>query len=671
MNRRRFLKAASLTAASLLVPRLARGKPREPRKPNFVIFFTDDQGYNDVGCFGSPRIRTPHFDRMAAEGLKLTSFYAQAVCGPSRAALMTGCYPIRVAEPRNRKNQHTVLHPKEVTIAELLKKAGYATACIGKWHLAGGGSGGRGRGPFPAELMPTAQGFERFYGTPLHNGFTREPNDRRFITQLMRGSKVLESPTDLDLLTQRYTTEAVGFIRDCAARRRPFFLYLAHNMPHVPLGASEQFRGRSKRGLYGDAVEELDWSAGQVLAAVKDAGLDDNTLIVFTSDNGPWNEKHIGDYGGSAAPLRGSKMMTWEGGPRVPCIVRWPGRVPAGKVSDEIATTMDLLPTFARLAGAKLPADRTLDGQDLLPLLTGRPGARGKEAFFFYCYTHLQAVRNRRWKLVLPRPAKPPWTGWSARMVDAVPAPQLYDLQADPAEAHDVAAANPDVVVELMKLVEKAQADLGDYNRVGKGARFFDGPRPTTRGPRDGRGTPRAEVVYDHPQPVGNLRWDFETGDLQGWRVVEGSFEALVNDRERFHHLNGGAKFNKQGKYFLTTLERKSGGKGKDAQTGVVQSPAFELTGAKMSFLVGGGRHKETYVALCDAATGKVLRAARGLNSEAMQRIHWDVSQYKGRPLRMRIVDRHTGGWGHVTFDDFSAQGRLVSPPTARRQDRT
>ncbi|MGB2820428.1 MAG: sulfatase, partial [Phycisphaerae bacterium] len=502
MNRRDFLKTLGMGAASLAVPELAPSQDEPKRRPNFIIFFTDDQGYNDVGCFGSPLIRTPRFDRMAAEGMRFTSFYAQAVCGPSRAAIMTGCYPIRVAEPANRKNQHTVLHPREITLAELLKGAGYATACIGKWHLAGNG-GGRGRGPFPPELMPDAQGFDHFFGTPMHNGFTREPDPKRYVTELMRGGKVVESPADMNTLTQRYTAEATGFIR--ANRDRPFFLYLSHNMPHVPLGASAKFRGRSKRGLYGDVIEELDFSAGQVLDTLKELGLDEDTLVVFTSDNGPWIEKHIGDYAGSADPLRGSKMMTWDGGPRVPAICRWPGKVPAGKVCDEVATTMDLLPTFARLAGAKLPDDRIIDGEDLWPLLSGAPGAAGREAFYFYCYTHLQAVRCGKWKLVLPRPARPGWTGWSARMIDAVPKTQLYDLDADIAEKHDLADKNPAVVARLMKLVADAREDLGDYDRVGKGARFFDEPAPkpgSKRGPAlRPRRTKRREGTQTRPTP--------------------------------------------------------------------------------------------------------------------------------------------------------------------------
>jgi len=667
-NRRGFLKAVGLGVASLAVPRPAFAQQKRRRKPNFIIFFTDDQGYNDVGCFGSPLIRTPRFDRMAGEGMKFTSFYAQAVCGPSRAALMTGCYPIRVAEPGNRKHQHTILHRREITMAEVLKDAGYATACIGKWHLAGGR-----KSTYNPQLMPNAQGFECFYGTPLHNGYTRTVQARSFKTQLMRNDEILDDFLDrgqMNSLTRNYTSEAIAFIRK--NKDRPFFLYLSHNMPHVPLGASEKFRGRSKRGMYGDVIEELDWSAGVVIDTLKELGLDEHTLVVFTSDNGPWIEKHIGDYGGSADPLRGSKMMTWDGGLRVPCIVHWPGRIPAGKVCDEVVTTMDLLPTFAGLAGAKLPDDRVIDGKDIWPLMSGQRGATSPhEAFYFYCFTHLQAVRSGKWKLVRPRPARPPWAGWSARMIDAVPTTQLYDLEADIEEKHNVADQRPDVVARLMKLVERARQELGDYDRIGRGARFFDKPIPRSPEERDGRRRRRrVEIDYDHPAPVGNLRFDFEAGDLQGWRVVEGSFEAVVNDRERFHHLAGGARYNKQGRYFLTTLERAAGGRGNDKQTGVIESPVFTLKGSRMSFLVGGGRHRNTYIALCDLKSGKELLKASGVNGEAMQRVNWDVGRFKGRKLFLRIVDKSTSGWGHVTFDDFSAEGEIDSAATARRWKR-
>ena len=668
-TRRGFLKTLAGGAAALAAPRcLLPAGPKGPARPNFIIFFTDDQGYNDVGCFGSPKIRTPRFDRMAAEGMKFTSFYAQPVCGPSRAALMTGCYPIRVAEPGNKKNQHNILHPKETTIAEVLKRAGYATALVGKWHLAGGR-----RQEYDPALMPNAQGFDHYYGTPLHNGFTRTVSPKSFRTQIVRNGEVINQGLDqagMDMLTQNYTREALAFVRK--NKDRPFFLYLAHNMPHVPLGASKAFRGRSRRGLYGDVIEELDWSAGQVLDTLKELGIDERTLVVFTSDNGPWIEKHLGDYGGSAAPLRGWKMSAWEGGPRVPCIMRWPGKIPAGKVCREIATTMDLMPTFANLAGAKLLPGRTIDGRDIGDLITARPGAKTPhEAFYFYNYLRLNAVRSGKWKLVLPRPARPPGTGWSGRMIDAVPKTQLFDLDADVGEKRDVADENPEVVARLMKLVAKARGELGDHDRVGSGARYFDGPAPTTRSAGERRAAtpkPPAEVVYTHPAPVGNLRFGFESGRLDGWAVVEGEFPHAVTDLDVPYR--SGERSNKNGSWLLSTLCGTKGDLGGDKYTGVIESPVFELTGAKMSFLIGGGRGSRTRVDLCDAATGKALKTASGLGDKYMHRVNWDVGPLAGRKLVLRVVDRSTGGYGHVTFDDFSAEGKLDAEATKKRRSR-
>jgi len=298
---------------------------------------------------------------------------------------------------------------------------------------------------------------------------------RSFQVQVMRNGRVLVDRLDqqgMDHLTRDYTAEAVRFIT--AHREAPFFLYLAHNMPHVPLGASEDFRGRSKGGLYGDVIEELDWSMGEVLAALKKLDLDQNTFVVFASDNGPWIEAYLKGYYGSAHPLRGSKMKSWEGGPRVPCIMRWPGRIPARRVSDQIVTTMDLLPTFAALAGTSPPADRTIDGRNVFPFISGQTDEPPHDAYLYYCYTHLQAVRSDHWKLVLPRTAKPGWMSWWARMIDRVDELQLYDLENDIGETTNVADEHPEVVKRLMTFIDNARDDLGDRDRIGRGVRFFD-----------------------------------------------------------------------------------------------------------------------------------------------------------------------------------------------------
>ena len=452
---------------------LATSAVAKDSPPNFVVIFTDDQGYADVGCYGAKDIKTPRLDQMAKEGVRFTNFYAQTVCGPSRAALMTGCYPLRVATEKNRVTVHPFLHQDEVTIAEVLKEVGYRTAAFGKWDLAGHSQTG-----YSPKLLPKFQGFDYFFGTPTSN-------DAR--VHLLRNTQVIERDADMSLLTKRYTDEAISFIK--RSKDKPFFVYVAHTMPHIRLEVSDAFKGKSAGGIYGDVIEELDWNVGRILDAVKAEGLDDNTYVIFTSDNGPWylgrskgHLKRLGKdaekHGGLADPLRGAKTSVWEGGLRVPCIVRAPGRVPAGTVNHEIACTMDLLPTLAKIAGGQAPEDRVIDGDDISDLIHGVEGARSKKkAFYYYQQTRLQAVRSGRWKLHLPGPRH--WPEYS-KAEDAIEIHenQLYDLENDLGETTNVAKANPEVVRTLMKLVEEARADIGDYNRVGKGARFFDaGPR--------------------------------------------------------------------------------------------------------------------------------------------------------------------------------------------------
>ncbi len=640
-------------------------------RPNFVIFFTDDQGYNDVGCFGSPLIETPNFDRMAAEGLKLTSFYVQPVCGVSRAALLTGCYPIRVGEPGNRKNLHTILHPEEVTLPEVLRDAGYVTGMVGKWHL-----GDRREGEWIPELLPNAQGFDSWFGAPSHNGTTRTVAEGRGRAQLMRNGKLVDPAVDqreMGLLTKRYTEEALEFLRE--NRERPFFLYLAHTMPHVPINASEAFLGTSKRGLYGDVISELDWSMGRVLEELKALGLDENTLVIFTSDNGPWIEKHLEGEGGtdshcgSAVPLRGAKMMTWEGGIRVPAIVRWPGRIEAGRVSDEIVASIDLYPTFAALAGAELPKDRAIDGIDQSAFLLGTSEASARDHFFYYAGTHLHAVRSGKWKLVRQRQARPGHLGWWARMIDRVPETALYDLDTDIGETTNVAAEHAEVVARLESLIGEARAELGDWDQLGKGARFFDpDPRLTEKERFQARRSEPAKPTaskpkagYDGFEPLGSLRFDFESGELGAWKVVSGSFGQPVSAAASLPRWKR-APFCRQGKFHLSTVATKDDIGATDQQTGVIESPRFRLEGDEVAFLLSGGG-AGTRLVFCDAATGKERKTVTGPKGAQMERYRLKVPELRGKVLYLKLVDEAKAGWGHLCFDDFSAEGEIVESP--------
>ncbi len=443
-----------------------------PPRPNIVFLYCDDAGWGDFGCFGNTVIRTPNIDRMAAEGTRFTdSYVAQGVCSASRASLLTGCYPNRVgilgALNPNSKNG---ISDKEKTIADLLKPRGYATAIYGKWHL----------GHHP-QFLPTRHGFDDYFGLPYSNDMGPKPgNPKAPPVPLFSGEKVIETNPDMNSITARQTEHAVNFIRKnkapAGAGHRPFFLYVPYTMPHVPLGASPQFRGKSKAGLYGDVIEEIDWSVGQILATLKDLGLDEKTIVFFSSDNGPW--LGAGNHGGSAGPLREGKMTTWEGGVREPMIVRWPGLVPAGRVCHEPLMTIDILPTLVHLAGAELPP-LPIDGKDAWPLIHGEPGAKSpQEAYFFYEGRALQAVRSGKWKLHFPHDYRsfvgPPGTdlqpsGYKTAHTNLA----LYDLDADIGEKTNVAADHPDVVQRLEALADKMRDDLGDTltKRQGKGVR--------------------------------------------------------------------------------------------------------------------------------------------------------------------------------------------------------
>lgn len=433
-------------------------------KPNIIFIFVDNFGNGDLGCFGSKLHRTPNVDRLAAEGTKFTSFYvASGVCTPSRAALMTGCYPRRVnmhvsaiggavLQPVAQKG----LNPSEVTIAEVLKSAGYATMCIGKWHLGD-----------QAAFLPPKQGFDEFFGIPYSDDMTKDKKpDVWPELPLMRGEKVIEAPADRDHLVKRCTEEAVRFIE--AHREGPFFLYLPHAMPGSTAHpfSSENFRGKSANGDYGDSVEELDWSTGEIMAALKRLKLEDDTLIVWTSDNGAAKRN---PPQGSSAPYRGFGYDTSEGAMRMPCVMRWPGKISAGAVNDALCSTMDMLPTFAALAEAKLPSQK-IDGHDIHSILFDAKNTKSPwddDGFFYYRMEQLQAVRAGEWKLYLPLEAKfmnLQRKGQPAKL-------ELYDVRHDVGEQSEVSAQHPDVVARLTALAEKARSDLGDVNRVGSGQR--------------------------------------------------------------------------------------------------------------------------------------------------------------------------------------------------------
>ncbi len=448
------------------------------RPPNIVIIYMDDMGYADIGPFGAKNCATPNLDRMAAEGTKFTSFYsAQAVCSASRAALMTGCYPNRVGIAGALGPHSPIgLSPEETTLAEICKQKDYATAVFGKWHLGD-----------EKRFLPLNQGFDEYFGLPYSNdmtplgaphGVANQRSNYHPLPLISQNSLVNPSVDDAvqDQLTTLYTEHAVDFIQ--RHKEKPFLLYVPHAMVHVPLHVSDKFRGKSGHGLFADVIMEVDWSVGEILAAIKNNGLDDHTLVIFSSDNGPWLS--FGVHAGSAAPLREGKGTSWDGGVREPTLMRWPGHVPAGRSCDAPLMTIDVLPTVAKLIGAK-PPEKRIDGLDISSVMLGKTDQSPHEVLYFYYQTNaLEALRSGKWKLELPREyrslkGKPGGTGGKPANYEQVTisAPELYDLDADPGQKSNLADANPEVLRKLLEYAEAARADLGDQltKRNGPGRR--------------------------------------------------------------------------------------------------------------------------------------------------------------------------------------------------------
>ncbi|MCY4234110.1 MAG: sulfatase [Bacteroidetes bacterium] len=436
----------------LVATNINSGKQDVDTRPNFIIIFADDLGYGDLGVYGHPTIQTPNLDQMAAEGLRFTQFYTGAsVCTPARAALLTGRLPVRSGMVNDR---YRVLFPpsqgglpvSEITIPEALKQAGYISAAIGKWHL------GHVQGH-----LPTDHGFDEYFGIPYSNDMTPSVSPGERVKTypplpLIRGIEIIETEPDQRLLTRRYTDESINFIRNNIDS--PFFLYLPHTMPHIPLFASDDFEGKSSRGLYGDVIEELDWSVGEILQVLRETGLDKKTLVLFTSDNGPWLT--VGLDGGSAGLLRDGKGSTWEGGMRVPTIAWWPETIPEGFTTQSLGTTMDLMPTILHLAGIEIPDDLILDGVDLMHVLTDHATAV-REDIFYYRGTRLWAARKGPWKAHYITQSA--YVGDQPVFHDP---PLLFHLDRDPRERFNVAMEEPNVVLEIQDMVERHLATIED-----------------------------------------------------------------------------------------------------------------------------------------------------------------------------------------------------------------
>ena len=682
----------------------------QAQKPNVILINADDLGYGDLSCYGATKVKTPNIDRLAKEGMRFTDAHsASAVCSPSRYGLMTGQYPIR-------KNfwgptpltQELTIDPKQPTLASTLKSAGYATTAIGKWHLGFG----KGRTDWnkPLKPGPLEVGFDYYFGMPTvnsgppfvyvenHSVVDYDPEDpfvmgKESATQKwpekggyrgIGGAKKAHLRYRDEYVGTTFAEKAVSWIKKHSERQKkqPFFMYLATTNIHHPFTPHPKFKGTSQCGLYGDFIHELDWIVGEVLKTLDELEIAGNTLVVFTSDNGgmlnvtgqkAWKAGHRLNGG-----LLGFKFGAWEGGHRVPFIARWPGKIPAGTESDALVSQIDLLPTFAALAGSKLPEDAVIDGVNQLPVFTNKAKTSQRELLVISPNSpkHL-TIRKGDWVYVPDQDeggfqgkeiGNHLLAGAAAQKLtklvnsdvkdgeireDAPPA-QLYNLKDDPYQATNLHNERPEVVDELSALLEKWRKVIPASPRLGWINLRQGGQSNTNK--KKPKSNPAPKIPTKPSDRSVSL--DFESGKLAPWKVIKGEFGHLIGNRA--HFFRSQAEYNKQGKHYLTTLEGSKGAKkGSDPQTGVIISPLFIPKGGKMTFRVGGGNGPSTYVALC-TENGKEVATVRGINEQVMQKASWDLSKYADKKMFIKIVDQSTGGWGHVTADNFQFDGTLL-----------
>lgn len=679
--------------------------------PSIVLINADDLGYGDVGCYGATKLQTPNIDRIAKEGRRFTDAHtASAVCSPSRYGLITGQFPLRKNfwGPLPFTNELTI-NTSLPTIASVLKAAGYETGLIGKWHLGFG----KGKTDWnkPLKPGPLELGFNYYFGMPTVNSgppFVYVENDRvvdfdpadPFVMQQESVTQVFPEKGGYTQIGgakkahERYRDEYVGTTlaekavawikeRNAGGNSQPFFLYLATTNIHHPFTPHPKFKGTSQCGVYGDFVHELDWIVGEVLRTLDETGRADNTLVIFTSDNGGMLNK-TGQKAWKAGHrqngnLLGHKFGAWEGGHRVPFIVRWPGKVPAGTQSDALISQIDLLPTFAAIAGSDVPKDAVMDGVDQVAEFKGTATKPARDMLVISPNSpqHL-TIRKDNWVYIPARDeggfqgknvgdhllggaAAQQLTGLinsdviDGKVREDAPSGQLYDLKKDPQQTRNVHADHPNVVAELATELASWRSKIPANKPLGwiniNQNRKQNRPAPKNRAPKT---------------PVGqsdrSASFDFESGQLAPWKVTEGEFGHIIGNRSEF--FNNGQEYNKQGEFYLTTLEQSAGAnKGRDPQVGVIVSPLFVPEAGKMTFRIGGGAGKSTYAALC-TSDGKEVAFARGVNDQAMQKAAWDLTDYVGQKMFIKVVDQSTVGWGHITVDDFQFDGKILTEPS-------